>query len=315
LNSHREVRVAFLLFAETLSMPDSQSSFSCRLRRLSYLVAFQCLLATAFVGSALAEGPPRLGVIIDVDKSASTVDCAGEILAQVRSTLVEDKRVVVVDAGESEAGWQELATANELALVTVISVEKSTVKFGGQLSVGRSTSNVYKAATSLRVRVMDVASQAAVMDEEVQGRASVKEPQTGIPLVNGIIAAVEAGNSAGDGDKKLKQTDEYAQKYETTLLESVEKATGKLRKLFLRALPIRGQLTAVAAKSVTVDVGGDWGIGKKNKFLAYRPAADGGEEVELGVLSVQSVKGNTTVLKGSKKVLAELAVGDLIRSK
>jgi hypothetical protein len=296
-------------------MPDSQSFHCCRLRRLFALVAFQCLLATAFVGSTLAEGPPRLGVIVDVDKSASTVDCASEILAQVRSTLVEDKRVVLVDAGESAAGWQELATANDLAFVTVISIEKSTVKFGGQLSVGRSTSNVYKAGTVLRVRVMDVASQAAVMDAEVRGKASVKEPVTGIPLIAGIIAAVEAGDSAGDGDKKLKQTDEYAQKYETTLLESVEKATRKLRKLFLQALPIRGQLTAVDARTVAVDVGEDWGIGKKNKFLAYRSAADGGEEVELGVLSVQSVEGNTTILKGSKKVLAELAVGDLIRSR
>jgi hypothetical protein len=296
-------------------MPNSQSLFLCRLRRSFFVVALQCLLAAVFAVSALAEGPPRLGVIVDVDNSASTVDCASEILAQVRSTLVEDKRVVVVDAGESAASWQDLALANDLALVTVVSVKKSTVKFGGQMSVGRSTSNVYKAGTVLRVRIMDVAAQKETMDEEVTGKASVKEPVTSIPLINGIIAAVEAGESAGGDDKKLNQTDEYAQKYETTLLESVERATGKLRKLFLKALPIRGQLTAVGAKTATIDVGEDWGIGKKNKFIAYRPAVDGGEAVDLGVLSVQSVQGNETVLKGGKKVLAELAVGDLIRSK
>ena len=278
--------------------------------------ALQILLATLFVASSFAAGPPRMGVLVDMDRSASTVDSGGRVLSEVKSSLAESGRVDLVEGSGEYGTWQELAAANDLAFVTVISVERSTVKFGGQIAVGRSTSNVFKANTDLRVRIMSVASESAVMDEEVKGKASVKEPVTGIPLIDGVMFAVEAAKGAGGDDKKQKQTDEYAQKYETTLLESVAKATRKLDKLFLKAMPIRGIVTSVDVKTATVDVGADWAITKKNKFVIYRPAAgDGGEDLELGVLGVQSVSGNTTVLKGSKKVLVTLAAGDSVRSK
>lgn len=256
-----------------------------------------------------------MGVLVDIDKSASTVDCGGQVLSEVKASLAESGRVDLVEGSGESGTWQELAAANNLGFVTVVSVERSTVKFGGQSAVGRSTSNVFKANTELRVRIMNVASESAVMDEEVKGKASVKEPVTGIPLIDGVMFAVEAGKGEGSDDKKQKQTDEYAQKYETTLLDSVAKATQKLDKLFLQAMPIRGLVTSVDGKTATLDVGADWAITKKNKFMIYRPAADGGDDLELGVLGVQSVSGNTTVLKGSKKVLATLVAGDSVRSK
>jgi hypothetical protein len=256
-----------------------------------------------------------MGILLDVDKSASTVDCRGEILSYVTAKLSESRRVVPVE-GRGEVGtWEEFAAANDLPSVTVISIERCTVKFGGQIAVGRSTSNVFKANTDLRVRIMDVASGTAVMDQQVKGKASVKEPVSGIPLIDGVMFAVEASKGIGGDDKKQKQTDEYAQKYETTLLDSVAKATRKLGKFFLEAMPVRGLLTSVEAKTASLDVGENWGITKKNKFVIYRPAVDGGDDLELGVLGVQSVSGNTTVLKGSKKVLATLKAGDSVRSK
>jgi len=205
----------------------------------------------------------------------------------VKASLAESGRVDLVEDSGDYATWQELAAANDLAFVTVISVERSTVKFGGQVAVGRSTSNVFKANTELRVRIMNVGSGSAVMDEEVKGKASVKEPVSGIPLFDGIVFAVEASKGVGGEDKKQKQTDEYAQKYETTLLDSVDKATRKLDKLFLKAMPIRGLLSSVDIKSASLDVGDNWAITKKNKFVIYRPAADGGDELVLGVLRPQ----------------------------
>jgi hypothetical protein len=283
--------------------------------RLLLSATLQLLLATLCVGSSLGADPPRMGILLDVDKSASTVDCRGEILSYVTAKLSESRRVVPVE-GRGEVGtWEEFAAANDLPSVTVISIERCTVKFGGQIAVGRSTSNVFKANTDLRVRIMDVASGTAVMDQQVKGKASVKEPVSGIPLIDGVMFAVEASKGIGGDDKKQKQTDEYAQKYETTLLDSVAKATRKLGKFFLEAMPVRGLLTSVEAKTASLDVGENWGITKKNKFVIYRPAVDGGDDLELGVLGVQSVSGNTTVLKGSKKVLATLKAGDSVRSK